>query len=150
MSHFKEALRCADRWAIAANAVNRRETGLHHNLCSKGIYAQAMVRSTLAHTALPLPVRKAHTQLGQDIATARKRRRLTMTVIAERAFISRNTLTRVERGDPAVALGIYATVLFVLGFAARIGTLADPLTDPVGISLDAERLPQRGHSPKGP
>lgn len=108
------------------------------------------MRSTLAHTALPLAVRKALTQLGQDIATARKRRRLTMTVIAERAFISRNTLTRVERGDPAVALGVYATVLFVLGFAARIGTLADPLTDHVGISLDAERLPQRGHSPKRP
>lgn len=74
---------------------------------------------------------------------------MTMTVIAERAFISRNTLTRVERGDPAVALGIYVTVLFVVGFAARIGTLADPLTDHVGISPDAERLPQRGHSSKG-
>lgn len=71
-----------------------------------------------------------------------------MTVIAERAFISRKTLTCVERGDPAVALGIYATVLVVLGFAARIGTLADPLTDHVGISLDAERLPQRGNSSK--
>src|SRR3546814_7790825 len=94
------------------------------------------MRSTLAHSALPLPVRKALTQLGQDIATARKRRRLTMAVIAERAFISRNTLTRVERGDPAVALGVYATVLFVLGFSERIGTLADPLTDQVGISLD--------------
>lgn len=31
--------------AIAANAVDRREKGLRHKLCSKGIYAQAMVRS---------------------------------------------------------------------------------------------------------
>src|SRR3546814_11803660 len=100
------------------------------------------MRSTLAHSALPLPVRKALTQLGQDIATARKRRRLTMAVIAERAFISRNTLTRVERGDPAVALGVYATVLFVLGFSERIGTLADPLTDQIGRASCRERVCQ--------
>jgi hypothetical protein len=69
-----------------------------------------------------------------------------MAVIAERAFISRNTLTRVERGDPAVALGIYATVLFVLGLAERLGDVADPLTDSVGLSLESERLPQRARA----
>lgn len=69
-----------------------------------------------------------------------------MAIVAERAFISRNTLTRVERGDPAVSLGIYATVLFVLGLAERLGDLADPLTDNVGLSLEAERLPQRARS----
>lgn len=88
-------------------------------------------------------VRKALRKLGADIQVARKRRRLTMTIVAERAFISRNTLTRVERGDPAVALGIYTTVLFVLGMAERVGALADPLTDSVGLSLETERLPQR-------
>src|SRR3546814_15506560 len=92
------------------------------------------MRSTLAHSALPLPVRKALTQLGQDIATARKRRRLTMAVIAERPFITRNTLPRVERGDPAVALGVYATVLFVPCFPDRIGTLASPLPHPKVLS----------------
>jgi transcriptional regulator with XRE-family HTH domain len=96
---------------------------------------------------LPLKVRKALSKLGGDIQVARKRRRLTMAIVAERAFISRNTLTRVERGDPAVALGIYATVLFVLGLAERLGDIADPLSDVVGLSLEAERLPQRARSP---
>lgn len=82
-------------------------------------------------------------KLGADIQVARKRRRLTMAIVAERAFISRNTLTRVERGDPAVTLGVYATVLFVLGLAGRLGDLADPLSDNVGLSLEAERLPKR-------
>lgn len=91
-------------------------------------------------------MRKALRKLGADIQVARKRRRLTMAIVAERAFISRNTLTRVERGDPAVSLGIYATVLFVLGLAERLGDLADPLTDNVGLSLEAERLPQRARS----
>ncbi|KHA62715.1 XRE family transcriptional regulator [Sphingomonas sp. Ant20] len=95
---------------------------------------------------MPLVVRKALRKLGADIQIARKRRRLTMTIIAERAFISRNTLTRVERGDPAVSLGIYTTVLFVLGLAERVGELADPLTDSVGLSLETERLPQRARS----
>jgi transcriptional regulator with XRE-family HTH domain len=104
------------------------------------------MRSSPSQNALPLVVRKALRKLGADIRVARKRRRLTMTTIAERAFISRNTLTRVERGDPAVALGIYTTVLFVLGLAERVGELADPLADSVGQSLETERLPQRARS----
>lgn len=101
------------------------------------------MRNSPSQNALPLNVRKALRKLGGDIQIARKRRRLTMVMVAERAFISRNTLTRVERGDPTVALGIYATVLFVLGMADRLGQLADPLTDAVGLSLEEERLPKR-------
>ena len=106
----------------------------------------ANMRISRSQNALPLMVRKALRKLGADIQVARKRRRLTMAIVAERAFISRNTLTRVERGDPAVALGIYTTVLFVMGLAERVGELADPLTDSVGVSLETERLPQRARS----
>lgn len=101
------------------------------------------MRASTSHVALPLSVRKALSKLGADIQIACKRRRLTMTIVSERAFISRNTLTRVEHGDPAVSLSIYATVLFMLGLAKHIGDLADPMTDSVGLSLEAERLPQR-------
>jgi transcriptional regulator with XRE-family HTH domain len=79
---------------------------------------------------------------------ARRRRRITMALVAERAFVSRNTLTRVERGDPGVSIGIYATVLFVLGMDQRIGELADPSSDAVGLVLDEEQLPQRVRSGK--
>jgi hypothetical protein len=34
-----------------------------------------------------------------------------MSLMGERAFVSRNTVARVEKGDPTVSLGIYATVL---------------------------------------
>lgn len=101
------------------------------------------MKSSQAQSALPLAVRKALAKLGGDIQVARKRRRLTMATVAERAFINRNTLARVERGDAGVSLGIYTTVLFVLGLADRIGDLADPLTDSLGLSLEGERLPQR-------
>jgi len=71
-----------------------------------------------------------------------------MGLMAERAFVSRNTVTRVERGDPAVSMGIYATVLFVLGMSERLGGMADSSTDRVGLGLDEERLPKRVRIPR--
>jgi len=56
----------------------------------------------------------------------------------------------VEKGEPAVSLGAYATVLFVLGFAERLGDLADPGTDELGLALEGERLPQRIRRPRKP
>ena len=101
------------------------------------------MKDSKAQSALPLPVRRALATLGRDISTARRRRNMTIATLAERAFVGRNTITRVERGDPGVALGIYATVLFVLGLADRLATLADPTTDQVGLTLAEERLPIR-------
>jgi transcriptional regulator with XRE-family HTH domain len=88
-------------------------------------------------------VQRALLELGQDLSAARRRRRLTMAMVAERAFINRNTLARVERGDAGVSIGIYATVLFVLGLGQRIGQLANPSHDTMGLALDAEQLPKR-------
>jgi hypothetical protein len=66
-----------------------------------------------------------------------------MDIAAQRASISKPTLIRVERGDPAVSIGSYATVLFVLGMAERLADLVDPKNDPVGLQLEEENLPQR-------
>lgn len=66
-----------------------------------------------------------------------------MALMAERAFISRNTLARVEKGDAGVSMGIYASVLFVLGMSDRLGDLADAASDQIGLSLEEERLPRR-------
>jgi len=63
--------------------------------------------------------------------------------MAARAFVTRTTLRKVERGDPGVSLGTYATVLFVLGMISRLVDLADVRSDDVGLQLDEERLPQR-------
>jgi hypothetical protein len=92
---------------------------------------------------LPLPVARALRKLGSDINDARRRRRIPMAVAAQRASISKPTLIRVERGDPKVAIGSYATILFVLGMADRLAELVDPKNDPVGLQLEEENLPQR-------
>ncbi len=63
--------------------------------------------------------------------------------MAQRAMISRPTLTRVESGDAGVSLGIYATVLFVLGMTERLADIADAAHDRMGLDLESERLPRR-------
>ncbi len=98
--------------------------------------------------SLPLPVKRALLKLGGDIRAARLRRRITTSLMAERAFISRTTLQKVERGDPTVSLGVYATVLFILGISDRIATLADPGTDALGLELEEARLPKRVRRPR--
>ena len=95
----------------------------------------------------PLPVKRALAKLGPDIRSARLRRRIPTTIMAKRAFITRMTLLKVERGDPGVSLGIYATVLFVLGLADRVADLADARADETGLALEEERLPQRIRQP---
>lgn len=94
-------------------------------------------------SSLPLPVQRALRKLGQDIRDARIRRRITTIIMAQRASMSRATLGKIERGDPGVSLGNYATVLFVLGLSDRIANLADVRNDQVGLELEEENLPKR-------
>jgi len=91
----------------------------------------------------PFPVKRALKKLGQDLRDARKRRRITMELAAERAAISRATLTKIEKGDGGVSLGAYAKVLFILGMIERLVELADPTFDTLGMGLEADNLPQR-------
>ena len=92
---------------------------------------------------LPIPVRRALSKLGSDIRVARLRRRIPVAIMAQRALVGRITLSKLERGDPNVAMGTYATVLFILGMSERLADIADIRFDPLGMSLDEERLPKR-------
>ena len=94
-------------------------------------------------STIPIPVKRAVHKLGHDIRDARRRRRIPVSIMAERASISRMTLNRMEKGEPGVSMGHYATVLFVLGLSGGIAELADASKDAVGRALDEERLPQR-------
>ena len=101
------------------------------------------MRTSRSSVALPLPARHALRKLGHDLRDARRRRRIPVAIAAQRASISRTTLVKIEKGDPGVALGIYATVLFVMGMVERLADLADPKNDAVGRQLEEEQLPQR-------
>ena len=101
------------------------------------------MRTSRSLVALPIPVKRVLSKLGRDMRDARLRRRIPVAIVAQRASISRTTLVKIEKGDPGVAMGIYATVLFVMGMADRIADIADAKHDAVGLQLEEERLPQR-------
>src|ERR1700737_219841 len=101
------------------------------------------MRTSRSSVVMPLPVRHALRKLGRDIRDARRRRRIPAAIVAQRASISRTTLVKIEKGDPGVGMGIYATALFVLGMSERLTDIADPKNDPVGLQLEEEHLPQR-------
>ena len=101
------------------------------------------MRAPKSSSTLPIPVARALRKLGHDIRDARRRRRIPVAILAERASMSRMTLNKVEKGDPGVSLGNYATVLFALGMADRLADVADPRHDSVGRELEEENLPER-------
>jgi transcriptional regulator with XRE-family HTH domain len=95
--------------------------------------------------APPAAVRRVLRKLGADIHDARRRRRLPMSVVADRAFTSRSTLQKVEAGDTGVSIGIYAAVLQAIGLLDGLGQVADIGNDVVGQSLASADLPKRVH-----
>jgi DNA-binding XRE family transcriptional regulator len=92
---------------------------------------------------LPAPVKRSLATLGADIATARRKRSLTVAMMAERVGVSKSTYLRAEKGDPTVMMGTYAMVLFVLGFGDVFKDVIDPSRDDTGLMLDEARLPKR-------
>jgi hypothetical protein len=108
------------------------------------------MRTSRAFVTLPLPVRRGLRKLGRDIRDARRRRRIPAAIVAQRASISRTTLVKIEKGGPGVAMGIYATVLFVMGMSERLAEIADSKNDPVGLQLEEENLPQRIRGARSP
>ncbi|SHH07451.1 helix-turn-helix domain-containing protein [Pollutimonas bauzanensis] len=61
--------------------------------------------------------------LGERLRLARKRRKLSNAIVAQRAGISRTTLYKVEAGDPGATLGSYVRVLAVLGLEGDLNQL---------------------------
>jgi transcriptional regulator with XRE-family HTH domain len=98
--------------------------------------------------SIPLPAAHALRKLGRDLALARRKRGISTSDMAARLFVSRDTLWRMERGDPTVALGTLATAIFVLGLHDRLANLAAPASDELALHLDERRLPQRIRRPR--
>lgn len=96
-----------------------------------------------ANQLLPIPVRQSLAQLGQSLALARRRRKISTQSMAERIGVSTATLRRLERGDPSVALGTFARALLVLGTLPRLNELASSAADELGLALMDQAVPKR-------
>jgi DNA-binding XRE family transcriptional regulator len=96
---------------------------------------------------LPIPAIKALHKVGRDISDARRRRRITTQLMAERAGVSRATIGKIEKGNPTTSIGSYSAVLFVLGMTNQLSDLVDATHDWTGRRLEEEKLPQRVRLP---
>jgi len=94
-------------------------------------------------TVLPLPIHRALHKLGEDLALARRRRRISTASMAERLQVSVATLRRMERGDPSVAVGTVACALLVFNAIDRVAQLLDTGSDDIGLQLMDEAVPKR-------
>ena len=85
-------------------------------------------------------------QLGERLKLARLRRKLSNTVVAQRAGISRTSLYKVEAGDAGATLGTYVRVLAVLGLEGDIAALA--ADDRIGRKLQDLALATPASAPR--
>ena len=86
-------------------------------------------------------------QMGEQIRLARLRRQLTAELVAERAGISRATLSNIEKGSPSVAIGSYAAVLHALNGMDK-DLLLVAKDDELGRKLQDLGLSTRRRAPK--
>lgn len=103
---------------------------------------------TIMKTSLPsLKAEQALKKLGADIATARKRRRMTQQRLAEGAGASVATIRRLEKGDSGISLGVLSMVLLALGETSRLSDLLDLAADDIGLMMERAALPKRVRGP---
>ena len=90
----------------------------------------------------PVAVTRALRDLGEDLATWRKLRRLTMAEVAERAGVGVNTVQRLEKGEGATLENVLR-VARALGVLEALTASLDPYQTDVGRLRADEALPER-------
>lgn len=102
-------------------------------------------KSTMA-TKLPRKLEQKMQTVGEQIRLARLRRNLSIAQVAERATCSPLTISRIEKGVPTVAIGIYLRVLYALQLDDDILLLAKE--DAIGKALQDLSLKKRERASK--
>lgn len=106
-----------------------------------------MPKLASAVESLPLAASSALRKLGADLATARKRRGESLREWAARVNVSVPTLMKMEKGDPSVSIGVYATALWLVKRHSALAEVAEPREDLA--ALEAEiRVAEQRHKPR--
>jgi len=102
-----------------------------------------MPRSSHVARSLPPVARSALKQLGANLAVARKRRKESQRAWAARIGVSIPTLIRMEQGDAAVGMGVYASALWLMGRAQALADIAAPASDLGALERDVRAATAR-------
>ncbi len=99
-----------------------------------------MKRPTTAKTKL------AARQIGENLSTWRKLYGLTSQELAEKAAVSRSTISRLENGDPTVSLETFLNASRALCCLDAVVEATDPYETDFGRIRADQSLPQRVRS----
>lgn len=102
-----------------------------------------MSKPAAAAEFLPAAVERALKDLGANLALARQRRKESQRTWASRLSVSVPTLIRMEKGDPSVGMGVYATALWLMGRHTALAEVAAPEHDRNALEQDIEAVRQR-------
>lgn len=101
-----------------------------------------MSKSSLALSSIPPQALSALQKLGDHLALARLRRRESQRQWSARLGVSVPTLIRMEKGDPTVSMGVYASALWLLGLTNGLAELAEPAKDLRALESDVRQASQ--------
>jgi transcriptional regulator with XRE-family HTH domain len=99
--------------------------------------------------APPYPVEKALKRLGANLRTARVRRDLTITDVAEKIGAGPRVVADAEQGKAFTGIAVYTALLWLYGLLAPFEDLANPLKDEQGLILESRRTRTRARKPRG-
>jgi len=102
-----------------------------------------MPKPAAAAELLPAAIDRALKDLGANLALARQRRKESQRTWASRLAVSVPTLIRMEKGDPSVGMGVYATALWLMGRHTALAEVAAPEHDRNALEQDIEAVRQR-------
>lgn len=95
-----------------------------------------MSKPSIANQSLPPEAIASLATLGERLALARLRRKESQKQWASRLGVSIPTLIRMEKGDPTVSMGVYATALWLLGLSGGLAEIAEPRKDVRALETD--------------
>lgn len=88
-----------------------------------------MPKAANSTKSLPASSQDALKRLGENLQLARLRRKESLRDWALRVEVSVPTLMRMEKGDPKVGIGAYASALWLIGLDKGLGDIALPSKD---------------------
>ena len=105
------------------------------------MYRYLVLKLTIMNIMKSIKVDRSLKKIGLSLQNARKRRKITTALMAERLGISRGTLVKLEKGHPGLSIETFLTALMVLD---KLDDVVDVLeNDPLGIALMDKSLPKR-------
>ena len=104
-----------------------------------------------AHAAVSLPgsVLVSLELLGENLRLGRLRRKESLRTWALRLNVSVPTLTAMEKGDPRVSMGVYATALWLMGRDEALRDLAAPENDTQALAKEMLAIQTKGRKRHG-